>query len=314
MGVNGVVACLWRSLDWLRRIDVIVLVLMFFYAVSIAARAFYRLQIVGTVQRPADTGHRKAICDLNAQARRLKSIFSVAPYLGLLGTVLGIMDAPGMGHGIAMEASAARRLISSGIAESLVIPAVAILVTVLAICSHNYLCTRIDLLTNRGSGKAQGSRQTVTGSLSLPSAFSLVAATGLAILVAAYTPYFDPHRTVGLLINLVSTRCEYVQNDRVTVLHVTNAGKLFIDDEEEDWGNLTDRLSEIYSVREYRTLDLLVDKELSFQTVAELIDIVAGVENAARTEPLNIQVRLITPAALNAGCAAIPLSFVPGPT
>ena len=95
------------------------------------------------------------------------------------------------------------------------------------------------------------------------------------------------------------------------MLHVTNAGRLFINDEEEEWGNLAGRLSEIYSVRAYRKLDLLVDKELSFQTVADVIDIVAGAENPARTEPLNIEVRLITPGALNDGCVAVPLRFLP---
>lgn len=310
----GVVAYLWRSMDWLRRIDVIVLVLMLSYALSIAARAFHRLQIVGAVQRFADAGQREPSGDLKAQVRALKAIVSVAPYLGLLGTVLGIVNAPGMSTGIAMERSAALRLISSGIAGSLVIPAVAILVTVPAICSYNCLCTWIELLENRESRKTRGDCQTVTAGFSPPPAFSLVAASGLAILVAVYTPYFDPHRSVGLGINLVSTRCEYVQNDRVTVLHVTNAGKLLINDEEEDWGNLAGRLSEIYSVREYRTLDLLADKELSFQIVADVIDIVAGVENTARTEPLNIEIRLITPAALNAGCVAIPLRFLSGPT
>ena len=300
-------------MDWLRRIDVIVLVVMLSYALSVAGRAFHRLKIVGAVRRSADASQRKPSGELKAQARRLKAIVSVAPYLGLLGTVLGIFNAPGIGTGIAMEKSAALRLISSGIAGSLVLPAIAILVTVPAICSYNYLCTWIDLLENRESDKTRRGCQTVTGEFSCLPAFSLVAASGLAILVAVYTPYFDPHRPVGFGIDLFSTRCEYVQNDRVTVLHVTNAGKLFINDEEEDWGNLAGRLSEIYSVREYRTLDLLVDKELSFQTVVDVIDIVAGAENTAGTEPLNIEVRLITPDALNAGCVAIPLRFLSGP-
>jgi len=257
-------------------------------------------QIIGVVHRFPDAGQTKS-SDLKAQARTLKAIVSIAPYLGLVGTVLGILNAPGMGSGIAMEKSAALRRISSGIAESLVLPAVAILVTVPAICTYNYLCTWIGLLENRESDKTRRGCQTVTGGFSRPPAFSLVAASGLAILVALYTPYFDPHRTEGFGIDLISTRCEYVQNDRVTVVHVTNAGKLFINDEEEDWGNLAGRLSEIYSVREYRTLDLLVDKELSFQTVADVLDIVARAENTVGKEPLNIEVRLITPDALNAG-------------
>jgi biopolymer transport protein ExbD len=141
--------------------------------------------------------------------------------------------------------------------------------------------------------------------------FALVATLAFSVLVAAYTPYFDPPRSIGLAVSLVSPRCEYVQNDQVTLLHVTNTGKLLINDEEQDWRNLASRLSEIYRVREHRTIDLIVDKELSFQTAADVIDMVAGAESAAKTEPLDIEVRLITPDAINAGCVAIPSRFVP---
>lgn len=303
-------------MDWLRRIDVIVLVSMLSYAIFVAARVFLRLQIVGDAQRLDDAGQRKLSGEMNVQGRRLKFIASVAPYLGLLGTVLGILNAPGIGTGIAMEKSAALRLITSGIAESLVTSALAILVTVPAICSYNYLGAWIDLLDGE-SGETQRDRQTVTRShapsskSSGPPAFSLVAASGLAILVAAYTPYFDPHRSTGLGISLVSSRGEYVQNDRVIVLHVTNASKLFINDEEEGWRTLASRLSEIYSTREHRALYLLVDEEVSFQTVADVIDIVASDDVTTKTKSLNIEVRLITPAAMKAGCVAIPSRFVP---
>jgi hypothetical protein len=79
--------------------------------------------------------------------------------------------------------------------------------------------------------------------------------------------------------------------------------------EEEDWNGLAGRLSEIYRVREQRTLDLVADDRVPFQTVADALDIVENIPAAAgpqatgmEMDKLDITVRLITPRALNAGC------------
>jgi biopolymer transport protein ExbD len=181
------------------------------------------------------------------------------------------------------------------------------LTSIPAICSYNYVCTRLNLLENEESDEIQKSRFQAEHfplkkrSSQLP-AFALIAATCLSIFVAVYTPYFDPARTTGLAIDLASTRCEYEGDDRLIVLHVTNASKIFLNTEEEDWKNLAGRLSEIYSMREHRTLYLLADEEVSFQTIADVIDIAESTESTAGTEPLDIKVRLITPVAAKAHC------------
>jgi hypothetical protein len=306
-GCEWSVVCLWRSMDWLRRIDVIVLVFMLSYALSVAACVFYRLQIVGDAQRLDDAGQRKLNGDLNVHGRRLKFIASVAPYLGLLGTVLGILNAPGMGTGIAMEKSAALRLITSGIAAALITTVAGILATIPAICSYTYVSTRLGLLESEESddirqSRFQAHKFPLKKRFSQLPAFALIAATGLSILVALYTPYFDPPEPTGLAIDFASTRCEYDGDDRLIVLHVTNASKIFLNAEEENWRNLAGRLSEIYSMREHRTLYLLGDEEVSFQTLAAVIDIVESTESAAGTGPLDIKVRMITPATVKAHC------------
>src|SRR4029077_5138037 len=122
------------------------------------------------------------------------------------------------------------------------------------------------------------------------------------ILIAAYMTFSSFHTPTGFYVELASARCEYDGVDRLIVLHITDAGKLFLNQEQEDWNSLAHRLSEIYSMREYRTLYLLADSGVPFQTVANGLD---AVENASATvgpqavgmrkDKLGIKVRLVTP-------------------
>lgn len=306
-GCEWSIGCQWRSMDWFRRLDVIALMFLLVYTLTVVTCLFCRCQIVQDSGNIDSHGRNKLRADLRAQARRLKSIASTAPYLGLLGTCFGILNAPGIGSGIAMEKHAALRLITSGIAAALIATIAGILVTIPAICSYNYVCTMLSSLESEESHEVQKSRLQaehfpLKKRFSRLPAFALIAAACLSIFVAAYTPYFDPLLATGLAIDLASTRCEYDGNDRLIVLHVTNAGKIFLNTEEQDLRNLAGRLSEIYSMRVHRTLYLLADEEVSFQTVADVIDIVESTGSTVRTEPLDIRVRLITPTAVKAHC------------
>ncbi len=80
---------------------------------------------------------------VNAEVRRgmsvLASVGSVAPFVGLLGTVVGIIDAF---QGIAKEGSGGLGAVSLGIAEALVVTALGLLVAIPAVLAFNYLTTQ----------------------------------------------------------------------------------------------------------------------------------------------------------------------------
>jgi biopolymer transport protein ExbD len=304
-------------MNWIVRLDVIVLALMLVCVVVLVTRIVYRYHLARPVGDTDSASRGKLAAVLSIELGSLKAIASSAPYLGLAGTCVGIMSGLGFG-GIDMEKNAALALISSRIAVALVTTAAGILVAVPATCSYNYLCTRKDLLESEVSNDPsaqirryrQGTRRlALTKRFSQLPAFALIAAPGLAVLVAAYTPYFAPRAPTGFGIELASTRCEYDGDDRLIVLHITDAGKLLLNTEQEDWNGLAGRLSEIYSLRVHRTLYFLADDGVPFQTVADALDIV---ENAPVTvgsqavgmgvDKLNITVLLITPSALNARC------------
>lgn len=303
---------LWRWMNWLGRVDVIVLALMLAYIVAVAIRVscrYHSARRAGTIDS-ARRCRSNLVADLRIEANSLKSIASTAPYLGLVGTCAGILSASEFSGSIAMERHAFEAMMASRIAAALVTSGAAILVAVAATCFHNYFCTRIELLGSEVVNEAieQGSRSfrvaqrlALTSRFSQVPAFALIAAPGLAMLVVAYTPFFAPRDPTGFDIEIASVHCKY-DGDRLIVLHVTDAGKVFLNQEQEDWNSLPSRLSEIYSMRVHRTLHLFADDGVPFQTVADAIDIAKNVPVTGRSSPLDITVRLITPTAVDARC------------
>jgi biopolymer transport protein ExbB len=93
---------------------------------------------------------------LDAEVRRgmslIASVGSVAPFVGLLGTVVGIIDAF---QGIAREGSGGLGAVSLGIAEALVVTALGLLVAIPAVLAHNWLTTQAEGIT-RALEQARG--------------------------------------------------------------------------------------------------------------------------------------------------------------
>jgi biopolymer transport protein ExbD len=307
---------LWRWMNWVVRLDVIVLALMLAGVVVVVARISYRYYLARSGREIDSASRRKPAAVLSIELGSLKAIASSAPYLGLAGTCVGIMSSLGFGGN--MEKNTFLTMVAANMAASLAATAAGILVAVPATCSYNYLCTRIDLLVSELSNDPparigryrQGTQRLgLTKRFSQLPAFALIAAPGLAVLVAVYTPYFAPREPTGLELELASTCHEYDSNDRLIVLHITDAGKLFLNTEQEDWNGLAGRLSEIYNVRAHHTLYLVADDGVPFQAVADALDIVENAPVAAGPQAagvgmdkLDITVRLVTPRALNARC------------
>lgn len=81
--------------------------------------------------------------DLNRGLGLLASVGSVAPFVGLLGTVIGIIAAF---QGIAKEGSGGLGAVSGGIAEALVVTALGLCIAIPAVLGFNLLNARLDRL------------------------------------------------------------------------------------------------------------------------------------------------------------------------
>lgn len=86
----------------------------------------------------------------SAEARRgmgmLASIGSTAPFIGLFGTVIGIITAF---QGIASAGGGGLGAVSAGIAEALIVTAVGLVVAIASVLFYNYLSGRFDRLDMR---------------------------------------------------------------------------------------------------------------------------------------------------------------------
>jgi len=285
------------------RLDVIVLALMLVYLFAVVIHIYYRYCLARRVPRVDSADSKKLVAVLNIKVGSLKSIALTAPCLGLAGTCFGILSAFGS---VGMEKHAALLMITTRIALALIPTAVAIPVAVLATASYNYLCTRMDLLEGevfeegqeRGRHFPRTRRFPPTERFAELPALGLLAALGLTVLVKVFIPAASFGRPpTGFYVELASARCE--GDDRLIVLHITNAGKLYLNLEQEDWNTLANRLSQIYSLRKHRTLYLLADADVPFQTVADTLDTV---------DKLDIQVQLVTPKVFNTHCFLKPVA------
>jgi biopolymer transport protein ExbB len=110
---------------------------------------------------------REAIsADLRRGLSVLASVGSVAPFVGLLGTVVGIISAF---QSIATTGSGGLGAVSAGISEALIETALGLVVAIPAVLFFNYLSTRIasvEQSLERSSGELLDEMETVHGRIS----------------------------------------------------------------------------------------------------------------------------------------------------
>jgi len=100
-----------------------------------------REDLVDTVRRAIQRASALTANDLKKGVASLATIGATAPFVGLLGTVVGIINAF---HGIATSGSGGLAAVSSGISEALVETALGLVVAIPAVWFYNYLSGRID--------------------------------------------------------------------------------------------------------------------------------------------------------------------------
>ena len=100
-----------------------------------------REDIVDTVRRAMQRAAALTGNDLKKNVSSLATIGATAPFIGLLGTVIGIINAF---HGIAATGSGGLAAVSAGISEALVKTALGLVVAIPAVWFYNYLTGRIE--------------------------------------------------------------------------------------------------------------------------------------------------------------------------
>jgi biopolymer transport protein ExbB len=100
-----------------------------------------REDIMDTVRRSILRASAMTASDLKKGVAALATIGSTAPFVGLLGTVVGVITAF---QGIASSGSGGIGAVSAGIAEALVETALGLVVAIPAVWFYNYLTGRVE--------------------------------------------------------------------------------------------------------------------------------------------------------------------------
>ena len=100
-----------------------------------------REDLMDTVRRAIQRASALTAADLKKMVPSLATVGATAPFVGLLGTVVGVINAF---TGIASTGSGGLGAVSAGIAEALVETALGLLVAIPAVWIYNYLTSRIE--------------------------------------------------------------------------------------------------------------------------------------------------------------------------
>ncbi len=92
------------------------------------------------LERSAQTAASEAVTNLERRLTWLATIAATSPFVGLFGTVMGVVDAF---HGLGTAGAATLRAVAPGISEALITTAAGLFVAVPAVVAYNQFAARI---------------------------------------------------------------------------------------------------------------------------------------------------------------------------
>jgi len=97
------------------------------------------------LERSAQTAASEAVTSLERRMTWLATIAATSPFVGLFGTVMGIVDAF---HGLGTAGAATLRAVAPGISEALITTAAGLFVAVPAVVAYNQFAARIRVIAS----------------------------------------------------------------------------------------------------------------------------------------------------------------------
>lgn len=94
---------------------------------------------ITALERAAQTASSEALSTMESRLTWLATIGATAPFVGLFGTIMGIVDAF---HGLGTAGAATLRAVAPGVSEALITTAAGMLVAVPAVIAYNQFAAR----------------------------------------------------------------------------------------------------------------------------------------------------------------------------
>jgi len=276
---------LWNRLDWILRIDILILAAMLAYVAVVFGRDSYRYR---EAPREPAAYARALIVDLNRSVRILRSIATTAPYLGLAGACFGILDSF---RGVGMQKAAAMAMIVTNLAHSLLTTVVGLLVALAAAGSSNYVLWLIAKLElNADPDWRSQTRNSDAGSRIFPKyplrkqfskipPFALLAAPGLAVVMVAFMSFSTFRRPMGLPVLLLKPGDNKIKGALVQspLIALSDMGadqepEIYLNSEKSTWDNLGSSVCTNPEGQPQSTAYVESDKNVRWADVVTAID------------------------------------------
>ncbi|MBT9330362.1 MotA/TolQ/ExbB proton channel family protein [Paracidobacterium acidisoli] len=94
---------------------------------------------ITALERAAQTASSEALTSMEHRLTWLATIGAISPFVGLFGTIMGIVDAF---HGLGTAGTATLRAVAPGVSEALITTAAGLLVAIPAVVAYNQLTAR----------------------------------------------------------------------------------------------------------------------------------------------------------------------------
>ena len=288
---------LWRWTNLLERVVLVVLAIMLVRVFIVVARVSYRYRLAqhsdavdqssGTFER----ARRLLVADLLIQVGSLKSIAFVAPYLGLSGTCIGIVDNTFRGYIGSRGGFIA--MVAYGIAAAFLSTAAGILVATPAAAAHNHLRVRIESLRSEVFGREPGRRDgcwQVAQRLPLGKrfsqlpAFAIIAASAFAVSITAFMTFssFNPPMGFPVILAKTISNMDFVSLQPIKiVITIRNKNGLpiaYVNSKETLWDQLGTVVQHELKVGRQALVFVQAESDASWRDVVDAVDIVEGLQ------------------------------------
>ena len=281
-GCEWSVVYLWRWTGLLERLVFIGLALMLARIVFIVIRVSYLLARRAGSTDTTRRARSKLAAELCRKRRSLRAIFSTAPYLGLVGTCLGIVETFSVGY--SGSPSSILRWLTSGIEAAFLSTPAGILVAVPAICFHNYLCPRLDSLKRELSdGPLVKSRFPLKPRLSVLS-YAVIAAPTLAMMAISDMMFPSFHPPKGLHVGLMTIGANETKAASVEPIVIAVVSTkpnvipvLYVNSKKTPWDKLEDEIRTEVSARPPQSVAYVgANEDVLWKYVTDVTDTAEG--------------------------------------
>lgn len=235
-----------------------------------------------------------AVVNLRARLTSMATVAGVAPFLGLFGTVTGLIAAF---RGIAESGGGGLAAVSSGVSEALVTTVIGLFVAMPALWAYNYFINRVDTLsveidngarrlvraavmkdvtlTGDRAGHGGHERRTADGGVKVSALPDITPIVNVALVLLIIFMIVTPMIREGIEVNTPQAEAieQLSEQDQSVVLSIQNNGAMFVNLKPVTLAGLSGELSLAYRGQEGKPVVIKGAENLPYRDILSVMDV-----------------------------------------